>query len=251
MLKFAGIIPARYASTRFPGKPLVKINGKTMIHRVYLQATKVLEHICVATDDARIEEEVKRFGGRVVMTSPNHQSGTDRCAEAAANLQKELGVNFDVIINIQGDEPFIQPEQLRKLMSCFDNPETQIATLVKPLHNIDDILNPNHVKVVLNKDNRAMYFSRSPIPYIRGKETASWADCHQYFKHLGIYAYRTEVLNEVTRLSQSSLELAESLEQLRWLENGLCIAVEKTDFESVAIDTPEDLEKLKGIEFAD
>ena len=208
---------------------------------------RYLNRVVIATDDERIMQHAESFGANAYMTAPAHPSGTDRCFEA----MRKTGKDYKYVLNIQGDEPFIQPEQLRKLMSCFNNPETQIATLVKPLHNIDDILNPNHVKVVLNKDNRAMYFSRSPIPYIRGKETASWADCHQYFKHLGIYAYRTEVLNEVTRLSQSSLEIAESLEQLRWLENGLCIAVEKTDFESIAIDTPEDLEKLKGIEFAD
>jgi len=251
MLTFAGIIPARYASTRFPGKPLVKIKGKTMIHRVYMQATKVLEHVCVATDDSRIEEEVKRFGGRVIMTSPNHQSGTDRCAEAAEIFQKLLNTTFDVVINIQGDEPFIQPAQLEKLMKCFDKHETQIATLVKPFYSNDDIFNPNHVKVVLDKDNRALYFSRATIPFLRNKDIAAWAECHQYYKHIGIYAYRTNVLKEITNLQPTSLEQAESLEQLRWLENGYVIRVEKTEYESISVDTPEDLEKLNQIDITD
>ncbi len=251
MLKFSGIIPARYASTRFPGKPLVMINGKTMIHRVYIQASKVLEHVCVATDDHRIEEEVLRFGGRVIMTSSEHQSGTDRCAEAIDILQKESNTIFDVVLNIQGDEPFIQPAQLEKLMNCFENPETQIATLVKPIHANDDVFNPNCVKVVIDKDYRALYFSRSPIPYIRNKDNSEWSAHHTYFKHLGIYAYRTEVLKEITRLPQSSLELAESLEQLRWLENGYRIIAERTEFESISVDTPDDLNKLNILNFND
>jgi len=251
MLNFSGIIPARYASTRFPGKPLVMINGKTMIHRVYLQASKALEHVCVATDDPRIEEEVLRFGGKVVMTSSTHQSGTDRCAEAIDILRKETGIFFDVVLNIQGDEPFIQPTQLKKLMNCFENPEIQIATLIKPILSNDDICNPNCVKVVVDKNNRALYFSRSPIPYIRSKENSEWSSFHTYFKHLGIYAYRSEVLKEITRLPQSSLELAESLEQLRWLENGYRIMAEKTEFESLSVDTPEDLGKLINLNFID
>jgi 3-deoxy-manno-octulosonate cytidylyltransferase (CMP-KDO synthetase) len=246
MATFAGIIPARYASTRFPGKPLVMINGKTMIHRVYLQASKVLEHVCVATDDPRIEEEVLHFGGNVVMTSENHQSGTDRCAEAMIVLQRQINTKFDVILNIQGDEPFVQPTQLENLMKCFDYPETQIATLVKLINTSEELFNPNCVKVVINKDNRALYFSRSPIPYLRNRDKQLWEQYHGYYKHLGIYAYRVHVLEELTRLSQSPLELAESLEQLRWLENGYRIMVEKTEFESVSVDTPEDLEKLKN-----
>ena len=245
MATFAGIIPARFASTRFPGKPLVMIDGITMIQRVYLQASKVLEHVCVATDDSRIKEEVLRFGGNVVMTSVNHQSGTDRCAEAMIVLQKQVNTKIDVGVNIQGDEPFIQPAQLESLMNCFDYPETQIATLAKPINANEEIFNPNFVKVVIGKDNRALYFSRSPIPYFRNKDKQIWEQHHTYFKHLGIYAYRVQVLEELTRLPQSVLELAESLEQLRWLENGYRIMVEKTEFESIAIDTPEDLEKLK------
>jgi 3-deoxy-manno-octulosonate cytidylyltransferase (CMP-KDO synthetase) len=227
------------------------INGKSMIERVYQQASKALEHVCVATDDERIEAEVKRFGGKVMMTSPSHQSGTDRCAEALELLQKQLNSSFDVVLNIQGDEPFIQPAQLEKLMKCFNNPETQIATLVKLIPSSDDIFNPNHVKVALDKNDRALYFSRSAIPYVRGRETTAWANHHDYYKHLGIYAYRSEVLKELTGLRQSSLELAESLEQLRWLENGYRIMVEKTEFESLSVDTPEDLEKLTNIEITD
>jgi len=251
MLKFAGIIPARYASTRFPGKPLVNIKGKTMIERVYIQASKVLDNVCVATDDSRIEEEVIRFGGKVIMTSPNHQSGTDRCAEAIDLLQKECKTIFDVVLNIQGDEPFIQPAQLEKLMGCFTNPEAQIATLVKPISSNEDIFNPNCVKVVIDKNYKALYFSRSPIPFIRNKDNNTWEKAHGYLKHLGIYAYRTEVLKEITQLPQSSLELAESLEQLRWLENGYTIMAETTEFESISIDTPQDLEKVNALHFID
>jgi 3-deoxy-manno-octulosonate cytidylyltransferase (CMP-KDO synthetase) len=248
---FAGIIPARYASTRFPGKPLVEINGKTMIERVYGQASKVLEQVYVATDDQRIEAEVLRFGGKVIMTSPKHQSGTDRCAEAAQTLKNLLGLKFDGVINIQGDEPFIRPQQLESLIACFSNPSTQIATLVKPLHKLEDILNPNYVKAVVSPSGRALYFSRSAIPYLRGKEQSTWHEHHSYLKHLGIYAYRFDVLMELTRLKQSPLELAESLEQLRWLENGYCIAAERTEFESPSVDTPEDLEKIKNFKFED
>jgi 3-deoxy-D-manno-octulosonate cytidylyltransferase len=251
MLHFAGIIPARYASTRFPGKPLVEIKGKTMIERVYNQASKVLQTVCVATDDNRIADEVKRFGGKVIMTSPNHQSGTDRCAEAISLLQMETNSKFDVVINIQGDEPFIKPEQLQKLMSCFIQPETQIATLIKPISSNEDIFNANCVKAIVDKNKRAMYFSRSPIPYLRNKEQSEWEKHHTFYKHLGIYAYRTHVLAEITQLSQSALELSESLEQLRWLENGYHVMAETTDFESIAIDTPEDLLKVNALKFID
>lgn len=249
MLHFVGIIPARYASTRFPGKPLVNIKGKTMIERVYIQATKAIETVCVATDDKRIEAEVLRFGGNVIMTSPNHQSGTDRCAEAVEILQKNKQITFDVVINIQGDEPLIQPEQLKKLMQCFSNQETQIATLIKPITSNEDIFNPNCVKVVVDKTNKALYFSRSPIPYFRNKDQSIWNQSHTYYKHLGIYAYRSDVLREITTLTQSELEKTESLEQLRWLENGYWIMAEPTMFESIAIDTPEDLEKINLLNF--
>jgi len=244
-MKFIGIIPARYASTRFPGKPLADIGGKLMIQRVYEQASKVLEHVYVATDDNRIKAAVEAFGGKVAMTSADHKSGTDRCAEALQFAQKATGLSFDVVVNIQGDEPFIQPHQLESIKQCFNDNTTDIATLVKPFAKGDDVTNPNQVKAILNLKGQAIYFSRSPIPYLRNAESAVWSNHFEYLKHLGIYAYRTHVLNTITKLPQSPLEIAESLEQNRWIENGFVIRVEKTDFESLAVDTPEDLEKIK------
>lgn len=242
-MKFIGIIPARYASTRFPGKPLANMNGKPMIQRVYEQVQGVLDAVCVATDDTRIEEAVKAFGGNVVMTSDKHRSGTDRCFEA---FQK-VGKGFDVVINIQGDEPFIHPEQIQTVKDCFNDENTQIATLVKPFDPNGDfestLFNPNSPKVVINKNNEAMYFSRSIIPYIRGKKYTEWLPNHVFYKHIGLYAYRAHVLKEITQLPQSTLELAESLEQLRWLENGYRIKVGITNQETIGIDTPEDMEK--------
>jgi 3-deoxy-manno-octulosonate cytidylyltransferase (CMP-KDO synthetase) len=242
-MKFIGIIPARYASTRFPGKPLADMNGKTMIQRVYEQVQNVLDLVYVATDDNRIETAVQSFGGNVVMTSDNHRSGTDRCYEAFCKIGKE----YDVIINIQGDEPFIQPEQIEALKNCFTDESVQIATLVKPFLPDDDfetaLLNANSPKVVLNKNNEAMYFSRSIIPYMRGKEFSEWLPNHTYYKHIGLYAYQATVLREITQLSQSPLELTESLEQLRWLENGYKIKVGITQQETIGIDTPDDMEK--------
>lgn len=244
-MKFLGIIPARYASTRFPGKPLADINGKTMIQRVYEQACKSLDLVYVATDDNRIEEAVLQFGGKVVMTSPDHQSGTDRIAEAANSISLELNLNFDVAINIQGDEPFIQPEQIESLKKCFLNPQTQIATLVKSITNSEEIFDPNKVKVVIGKDKKALYFSRSAIPFLRGEVKDNWLKKANYFKHIGMYAYRYDALMAVTKLEQSTLELNESLEQLRWLENGYWIQTDITEHESIGIDTPEDLERIK------
>ena len=243
MMKFIGIIPARYASTRFPGKPLADMNGKPMIQRVYEQVKDVLDSVCVATDDIRIENAVKAFGGQVVMTSDQHRSGTDRCYEA----YQKIGEGYDVIVNIQGDEPFIHPEQIQTIKTCFADANTQIATLVKPFRSDDDfestLFNPNSPKVVLNKNNEAMYFSLSIIPYIRGKKYTEWLPSHTFYKHIGLYAYRAQVLKEITQLPQSALELAESLEQLRWLENGYKIKVGITEQETIGIDTPEDMEK--------
>ena len=243
MMKFIGIIPARYASTRFPGKPLADMNGKPMIQRVYEQVKDVLDSVCVATDDIRIENAVKTFGGQVVMTSDQHRSGTDRCYEA----YQKIGEGYDVIVNIQGDEPFIHPEQIQTIKTCFADANTQIATLVKPFRSDDDfestLFNPNSPKVVLNKNNEAMYISRSIIPYIRGKKYTEWLPSHTFYKHIGLYAYRAQVLKEITQLPQSALELAESLEQLRWLENGYKIKVGITEQETIGIDTPEDMEK--------
>lgn len=242
-IKFIGIIPARYASTRFPGKPLADMNGKTMIERVYEQVKNTVDAVYVATDDERIKTAVTAFGGKVVMTSPNHKSGTDRCYEAYL----KTGSDCDIIINIQGDEPFIHPSQIDTLKTCFDDVNTEIATLVKPFEAEEDfestLFNPNSPKVVLNKKNEAMYFSRSVIPYLRGKEYTQWLHDHTYYKHIGLYAYRANVLKEITQLPQSPLELAESLEQLRWLENGYRIKVGITHQETIGIDTPEDMQK--------
>lgn len=239
-MKFLGIIPARYASTRFPAKPLAMLGGKTVIQRVYEQVKTKLEHAVVATDDERIKQAVEAFGGEVVMTSPNHKSGTDRCYEALT----KVGGDYDVVINIQGDEPFIQASQLEAVMRCFDDAETQIATLVKPFkpeNGYDALENVNSPKVVLNARSQALYFSRSIIPFQRNKERQEWLSGHTYYKHIGLYAYRCEVLKEITQLPQSSLEIAESLEQLRWIENGYVIKVGQTEVETIGIDTPEDL----------
>jgi 3-deoxy-manno-octulosonate cytidylyltransferase (CMP-KDO synthetase) len=241
-MKTLGIIPARYASTRFPGKPLVDIGGKSMIQRVYEQAKKCihLSEVIVATDDVRIYDHVINFGGVVIMTSSDHQSGTDRCAEVALQHPQ-----YNIIINIQGDEPYIDPEQISKLAACFNSESTQIATLIKKVQNQQELLNPNSPKVVINKLSEAVYFSRSPLPHIRGQEQQNWLNYYTYFKHIGIYGYRADVLHQITKLPISSLEKAESLEQLRWIENGYHIKVAETELETYAIDTPADLEKLK------
>ncbi len=241
-MKFIGIIPARYASTRFPGKPLADICGKTMIERVYLQVKKALDDVCVATDDNRIADAVKSFGGNVVMTSETHRSGTDRCYEAYLNT----GSNADVIINIQGDEPFIDPSQIEEIKKCFDDTATQIATLARPFDaqlGVDALFNPNTPKLVFDENMFAMYFSRSVIPYLRGVDKEEWAKKVQYYTHIGMYAYRADILKQITRLPQSSLELAESLEQLRWLQNGYKIKVGISACGTIGIDTPEDLER--------
>jgi 3-deoxy-manno-octulosonate cytidylyltransferase (CMP-KDO synthetase) len=246
-MNFIAIIPARYASTRFPGKPLVNINGKTMVHNVYTQAKKVFEYVYVATDDERISSEVERFGGNVVMTKKKHQSGTDRCAEAITKIEIIENKKFDVVVNIQGDEPFIKTEQLQEILTCFKLKKTEIATLVKPINNKEDIFNPHKPKVVINNKNEAIYFSRSPIPYLRGEQNNKWVSKHLFFKHIGLYGYRTDILLEITRLKPSSLEIAESLEQLRWIENGYKIKVAFTEHESISIDTPKDIDKIRQI----
>ncbi len=242
-MKVVGIIPARYASTRFPGKPLVKIAGKTMIERVYTQSKKALEHVFVATDDERIFKEVIRFGGQVVMTRKDHPSGTDRLAEAIDIINSSQTEAFDIVVNIQGDEPFIYPEQILSVVACFKQSKTEIATLVKPIINTEDIFNENKPKVLINKKKEALAFSRSPIPFFRGKPQNEWVNSHRYFKHIGLYAYKTEVLKKIAALKPSPIEMAESLEQMRWLENGYKIRVEETEFESIGIDTKKDLKK--------
>lgn len=241
-MKFIGIIPARYASTRFPGKPLADICGKTMIERVYLQVKKALDEVWVATDDNRIYDTVKSFDGNVVMTSEAHRSGTDRCYEAYLNI----GSDADVVINIQGDEPFIEPSQIEEIKKCFDDNATQIATLARPFDpelGIDALFNPNTPKLVFDENMFAMYFSRSVIPYLRGVDKEDWAKKAQYYTHIGMYAYRADILKLITRLPQSPLELIESLEQLRWLQNGYKIKVGTSSCATIGIDTPEDLEQ--------
>jgi len=240
-MKVLGIIPARYASTRFPGKPLIDIAGKSMIQRVYEQAKKCisLSKVIVATDDERIYKHVHDFGGLAMITSPDHQSGTDRCAEVA--LQH---AEYDVIINIQGDEPYIAPEQIARVAFCFTLPDVQLATLIKKIATFEELNNPNLPKVIINNDSEAIYFSRMPLPYLRGHEPQDWLKHFTYFKHIGIYGYRADVLQQVTKLPVSSLEKAESLEQLRWIQNGYRIQVAETELETYAVDVPEDIDKV-------
>lgn len=240
-MKFIGIIPARYASTRFPGKPLALLGGKPVIQHVYEKVAAVLEAAYVATDDERIYDAVKSFGGQVVMTRTDHKSGTDRIEEAI----EKIGGEWDVVVNVQGDEPFVAKSQLDTICHCFDDPTTQIATLGKPFESMEAVQNPNSPKIVVDNMGFAMYFSRSVIPYVRGKEKSSWLTHYPFLKHLGIYAYRKDVLRQITQLPQSSLEIAESLEQLRWLQNGFKIKVGTTDVETVGIDTPQDLERAE------
>lgn len=240
-MKVLGVIPARYASTRFPGKPLVDIQGKSMIRRVYEQTAKAsgIDKVVVATDDERIAAEVKNFGGEFIMTGSQHQSGTDRCAEVVGQVP-----GFDVVVNIQGDEPFIDPAQIDLLISCFTDPQVQLATLIKEIHTHEELFNHNLPKVILNSKREAVYFSRQTIPYIRNAEKENWLKAHQFYKHIGIYGYTVPVLLEITKLAPSSLEIAESLEQLRWVENGYSIQTRVTAIETIAIDTPEDLNKI-------
>jgi 3-deoxy-manno-octulosonate cytidylyltransferase (CMP-KDO synthetase) len=240
-MKILGIIPARYQSSRFPGKPLIDIAGKSMIQRVYEQCKKTtkLDALLIATDDQRILDHLQSFGAEGMMTSENHTSGTDRCGEVASKYP-----NFDVLINIQGDEPMIDPTQIDLICSCFDKIETQIATLVKEIKSQEELFNENSPKVILNKNQEAQYFSRQTIPFLRGKESKTWLQEHTFYKHIGIYGFRSKTLSEIIKLPQSSLEIAESLEQLRWIENGYAIQCAITNHESQAIDTPEDLNKL-------
>ena len=240
-MNFIGIIPARYASTRFPGKPLALLGGKTVIERVYEQVAGMLDETVVATDDERIADAVQAFGGEAVMTGTYHRSGTDRCYEAYTIV----GHPYDVVVNIQGDEPFIAPEQIGALIARFEEPEVEIATLAKPFEKNEEIFDSNKVKVVLSARSTALYFSRCPIPYCRGVEQDGWLARAPYYKHVGMYAYRPEVLKAITALPPGVLEQTESLEQLRWLENGYTIAVSITHHESIGIDTPEDLKKIK------
>jgi 3-deoxy-manno-octulosonate cytidylyltransferase (CMP-KDO synthetase) len=243
-MKFVAVIPARYASTRFPGKPLAILGDKPVIQWVYENTREAVDSVWVATDSALIAETVEKFGGKAIITSTEHRSGTDRIAEAARLLPEE----FDVIINVQGDEPFIHSSQIESLMSCFENETTDIATLVQAFpanSNFERLFDLNTPKVVLNLQNEAIFFSRSVIPCLRGMEHSRWLSSHTYYKHIGMYAYRSSVLQEITELPPSPLEIAESLEQLRWIENGYRIKVAFTDIETIGIDTPDDLERAK------
>lgn len=240
-MKFIGIIPARYASTRFPGKPLAVLGGLPVIQHVYEKVSSALGEAWVATDDERIMRAVESFGGRAVMTRSDHRSGTDRIYEAAT----AIGTTADVIINVQGDEPFVHASQLDTVCRLFDDGQTQIATLGKRFETMEQVENPNSPKIVTDVNGYALYFSRSAIPFVRGKERGEWLKSFPFLKHIGLYAYRREVLAEITRLPQSPLELAESLEQLRWLQNGYRIKVGLTDVETIGIDTPEDLERAE------
>ena len=249
-MKVLGIIPARYASTRFPGKPLTMIGGKSMIQRVYNLCLKCeqLTEVAVATDDQRIYNHVTGFGGNAFMTSNEHRSGTDRIGEVLQILKSESPEKqFDVIVNIQGDEPYISPEQIERVINCFKDSKAEIATLIKPISDGRELFNHNVVKAVVNRNGNALYFSRQPLPFLRGTEPAEWLNHHEFYKHIGIYAYKRQVLEVIVHLKASPLEKAESLEQLRWLENGFSIITAITDSETVAIDTPEDLSKLTNI----
>jgi 3-deoxy-manno-octulosonate cytidylyltransferase (CMP-KDO synthetase) len=239
------VIPARYASTRFPGKPLVLIQGKSMIQRVYEQAlmSQSVDEVVIATDDDRIFDHARSIGANVVMTKPDHPSGTDRCAEVMAEYPQA-----QYVLNIQGDEPFVQPEQIDLLADTLMRVGgTGIATLAKKIHQEDILFNPNVVKVVFSADSEALYFSRHPIPFIRGAEAGLWLIHHDFYKHIGLYGFHREALTKISALAPSRLEKAESLEQLRWLENGFRIRVGITELETTGIDTPEDLEKIENL----
>jgi 3-deoxy-manno-octulosonate cytidylyltransferase (CMP-KDO synthetase) len=244
-MKILGIIPVRFHSTRFPGKPLVDVNGKTMVQRVYEQSakSKALTKVLIATDDERIAKHVREFGGEVVMTSAQHQSGTDRCAEIIRNNTE----GWDIVVNIQGDEPYIHPGQIDILCSVFNRSETNIATLVKKIATTDELFNKNNVKVILNNKKEALYFSRAPIPFNRNFPEQDWLKYSVYDKHIGIYGYRTQTLLEIAALPKTNLEITESLEQLRWIENSYTIHTEITTMESISIDTPDDIQKVGGM----
>ena len=245
-MKIIGIIPSRYASTRFPGKPLAMINGKSMVQRVYEQTkkSKLLERVIIATDDSRIFDHVAEFGGEVMMTGDYHLNGTTRCMEVVTTLSQS-GEDFDIVINIQGDEPMIDPENIDLVANLFIDNDTQIATLVKQITDIEDLFNENVVKAVLGENKKAIYFSRQAIPYVRNQQKDLWLGENTFYKHIGIYGYKVSVLQEIVDIPVGKLEKAESLEQLRWIENNYMIKADITDFESIGIDTPEDLNKLE------
>lgn len=248
-MSILGIIPARYASTRFPGKPLADINGRSMILRVYEQAirARVFSDVIVATDDDRIFSHVESAGYHAVMTASSHRSGTDRCLEALEAREKDQKSHYDYIVNIQGDEPYIHPEQIKKVAGLLTEGGASIATLARLINHREDIFNPNVVKVVFTNDMNALYFSRSPVPFLRGAEESRWMQAQAHYKHIGIYGFNTGTLKKACNLPEGALEKFESLEQLRWLGHGLPIKIGLTDYESIAIDTPEDLLKITNM----
>ena len=254
-MKILGIIPARFASTRLEGKPLKNICGKTMIQRVYEQASQALEHVYVATDDTRIEAEVNGFGGNVVMTSTEHATGTNRCVEAYNILQKSLNIDFNAVLNIQGDEPLLEPDILTRLANCFKDPSTEMATLIRPVHDKKELLATSDIWVVIDKNDYALYFSREVIPHVRGVQKGDWTDHHAYYKHIGMYGFTPKAIKQFASMKPTSLEKAESLEQLRWLENGGKIKVAHTAHRAISVDTQEDLDEVieiiqkRGIKF--
>jgi len=246
-MKFLGIIPARYGSTRLEGKPLADINGKPMIQWVYEKVKLELDHVYVATDDLRIKNAVEEFGGNAVMTSENHTTGTNRCLEALEIITKELGISFDVVINIQGDEPMIDPEQIRTLKECFKDKNAELATLVIPVTDFIDLENDSEVFVTFDKNMRALYFSRAVIPVVHGVKRNEWMNKATFYKHLGLYAYTAKALEEFAHLPQSNLEKLEKLEQNRWMENGGTIKIGITEHQSIPVDTLDDLERIRKI----
>lgn len=249
-MKILGIIPARFDSSRFQGKPLVKIGSKSMIQRVYEQSIKALCDVIVATDDQRIVDEVESFGGKAIMTSSSHKSGTDRCYEACQIYSALSGKTIHAVINIQGDEPFINPQSIDQLARSIGKDGREILTLVKKITMQDELISPNTPKVIFMENGKAIYFSRLAIPYSRGKDISDWMNHHTYYKHIGIYAYSFEALEKIHLLKQTPLEMCESLEQLRWIENNMDIHVLKTEHETISVDTPEDLKNLL-VQFAD
>lgn len=245
-MRSIAIIPARYASTRFPGKPLADLGGKPVVEWVYsaVSAISALDEVCVATDDERIASAVKAFGGNCVMTRTDHKSGTERCSEVMEKMNAQ-GKEFDIVVNVQGDEPFVNKDQILTLLSAFDDDRIEIATLAKRITSTEELTSPNNVKVITDEYNLALYFSRTPIPYVRDCSVEQWVDRHCHLKHIGIYAYLASTLKDLVKLSETPLEQNEKLEQLRWLEHGCKIKVLETECENIGIDTPEDLEAAR------
>lgn len=238
------VIPARYGSVRFPGKPLALVKGKPMIQCTYEQAKETGWEVVVATDDDRIVDTVKSFGGHVFMTSPNHVNGTMRVAEALVMAEKKSSKKYDIVVNVQGDEPFVQPEDIQKLVELLEKGKGDIATLCKQITKIDELNSSNTVKVVKSVDDKALYFSRAAIPFLRDISKEYWLENHTYYKHIGLYAFRRDTLTKLVLLKETTLENAENLEQLRWLESNYTIAIGETLFESIGVDTPEELERI-------